>query len=182
MFEAEQSVVIDAGIDSVWDYVKDIRNWASLFPGCRECDVIDEHNSKWIIKVGAGGLIRTVNVLVHVEQWSGPDRVNFSYRLESEPVVGHGSYAATSLGVNQTEIALYLLIVGSGPMAPMWEVVSRPLMPQLTKAFTDKLKAAIEGQAGIVAPPPLRRALITRLWTLLLNLWRALTETTKPPR
>jgi len=144
MIEAEHSIVIDAAIDSVWDYVQDIRKWAILFPGCRECEVIDEHNSKWTIKVGAGGLVKTVNVLVHIDRWGGPEQVDFSYKLESEPVLGSGSYIASRKGTHETEVMLKLRVEGSGSMAPMWEAVSRPLLPQLAKIFSSKLKAEIE--------------------------------------
>lgn len=152
MIEAEHAIAIDAGIDPVWDYVKDIRKWANLFPGCRECTVIDDNNSRWVIKVGAGGLVKTVNVMVQIEQWAGPEQVLFSYKLESEPVVGSGSYTARRLGAHETEIALKVRVEGSGSMAPMWEAVSRPLLPQLAKSFSAKLKSEIETHSGEVAP------------------------------
>lgn len=153
MIEAEHSVVIDTDIDSVWDFVQDIRKWALLFPGCKECEVIDDHNSKWIIKVGAGGLVKTVNVLVNVEKWDGPEKVLFNYKLESEPVVGSGSYTACRQGDNATEINLHVKVEGSGQMAPMWEAVSKPLLPQMAKSFSSKLKAQIEEIGGIDAAP-----------------------------
>jgi len=175
MIEAEQSIVIDAAITGVWDYVQDIRKWANLFPGCRECIVIDEHDSKWIIKVGAGGMVRTVNVLVHVDQWAGPERVDFSYKLESEPVVGSGSYIATKKGASETEITLKLRVEGSGPMAPMWEAVSRPLMPQLAKSFSSKLKLEIEQFVGIAAPAAAPGpSIFFALGIWLRKLWRAI--------
>jgi carbon monoxide dehydrogenase subunit G/limonene-1,2-epoxide hydrolase len=149
MIETEKSIAIDAAIEGVWDYVQDIRGWANLFPGCRECTVIDAHDSRWTIKVGAGGLVRTVNVLVHVDQWDGPERVNFSYRLETEPVVGSGSYTASRKGPHATEVTLKVRVEGSGSMAPMWEAVSKPLLPQLAKSFAGKLKAEIESLAGV---------------------------------
>ena len=148
MIETTHTVTIATDIDSVWDYVRDIRQWASLFPGCRECSVIDDDNSLWIIKVGAGGLVRTVNAQVHIEQWAGPEQVLFSYQLESEPVVGGGSYTATRISDVETEIALQVRVEGSGSMAPMWEAVSKPLLPQLAKIFASKLKAEIEARAA----------------------------------
>jgi carbon monoxide dehydrogenase subunit G len=151
MIEAEHSLVIGAGIGSVWEYVQDIRRWARLFPGCRECQVIDAQDSRWIIKVGAGGLVKTVNVQVHVDQWDGPERVNFSYRLEGEPVRGGGSYVAASRGLDQTEVTLRVRVEGSGAMAPMWEAVSKPLLPQLAKTFAGQLKAEIENAVGVQA-------------------------------
>lgn len=176
MIEAEKSIVIDAAIDRVWDYVQDIRKWANLFPGCRECMVIDEHNSRWIIKVGAGGLVKTVNVLVHIDQWAGPERVDFSYKLEAEPVVGSGCYIASKKSAHETEITLKVQVEGSGSMAPMWEAMSKPLLPQLANSFSEKLKAEIEQIAGVPISAGVSEApsVFSAVGTWLRKLWRAL--------
>src|SRR3546814_10909143 len=47
MIEAQHLVLIEAPIENVWDYVQDIRQWANLFPGCREYKVLDERDSQW---------------------------------------------------------------------------------------------------------------------------------------
>lgn len=170
MIEAQHAVVVRTPIDSVWDYVKDIRQWALLFPGCRECEVIDDHRSKWVIKVGAGGMVKTVNVLVNVDRWAGPERVEFSYALETEPVTGSGSYVAASQGDGTTEILMYLRVEGTGQTAPMWEAVSRPLLPQMAKSFAGRLKDGIE-QAEDIAPLP-RAPVLARLRAWFAGLWR----------
>jgi carbon monoxide dehydrogenase subunit G len=145
MIETERCVLIDSDIDSVWSYVADIRRWASLFPGYRECNVIDEHNSHWLLKIGAGALVRSVKVQVCVNQWSGPEQVTFTYKLDGDPVKGSGSYTAAQKSPGETEITLRLSVEGSGPMAPLWEAMSKPLLPQLAKSFACKLKEQIEG-------------------------------------
>jgi carbon monoxide dehydrogenase subunit G len=144
MIEAEVSVLVNAGIDEVWHYVENMQRWAAMMPGYRECAIIDASDSRWTLKVGVGGLVRTVKVRVHVEEWHEPERVSFSYKLEGDPVQGGGSYAASRKGVHETEVALRVRVEGSGPMAPMWEAMSRPLLPQLAKSFAEKLKAEIE--------------------------------------
>ena len=180
MIEAENSIVIGAPIGNVWDYVRDISRWANLFPGCRECTVIDDRNSRWVIKVGAGGLVRTVNVMVRVERWDGPQRVDFSYALEAEPVVGSGSYVASMKEPHETQITLKVRVEGSGSMAPMWEAVSRPLLPQLARSFSGRLKTEIEnGATAAVAsasatparPSPVRviAAWLRRTWQKLFE-------------
>lgn len=183
MIETEHSLVIDAPITGVWDYVQDIRKWAQIFPGCKECTVVDEHDSRWTLKVGAGGLVRTVNVLVHVDQWNGPEQVNFSFKLANEPVDGGGAYTARALGPRQTEITLKVRVSGSGPMAPMWEAVSRPLLPQLAKLFAGQLKAEIEQIVGAAPPVETRPSAISALWQWLQRFWARLTpasESTNP--
>jgi carbon monoxide dehydrogenase subunit G len=182
MIEAEHTLVINTGIKNVWGYVQDIRKWANLFPGCRECDVVDEHNSRWTIKVGAGGLVKTVNVLVHIDEWAGPERVDFSYKLESEPVVGSGNYIASKLDANSTQITLKLQVHGSGAMAPMWEAVGRPLLPQMAKVFSSKLKSDIEANSPVTEEvivatatrPSQSPSFFAAISNWLRNLWRTI--------
>ncbi len=144
MIETEHSTLITAPIGGAWDYVQDIRHWANLFPGCQECVVLSERESRWILKVGAGGLVRTVTILVHVDEWAGPERVSFSFKLQGDPVEGSGAYCAESKGLGYTEVRLRLRVSGSGALAPMWEALSRPLLPKLAASFAAQLKVEIE--------------------------------------
>lgn len=172
MIDTQQTVTIGVGIHRIWDYVRDIRRWAALMPGMRECDVIDDDNSRWVLKVGVGGLVRTVTVDVHVEQWNEPDHVPFTYALQGDPVGGSGTYTAVEKGPEETEITLDVRVIGSGALAPMWEAMGRPLLPQLAKGFAGQLKEAIElhygeasagTMAGPKAPPAARPSLLARI-------------------
>jgi carbon monoxide dehydrogenase subunit G len=144
MIETEQTITIDRPIDLVWDHARDIRGWAELMPGMREFDLIDDDNSRWTLKVGVGGLVRTVKVNVRVDKWDGPGTVLFSYELEGDPVKGGGSYQATPGAAGGTDIVLHVRVEGGGAMAPMWEAMGRPLLPTLAKAFAAQLKERIE--------------------------------------
>ena len=171
MIETEQTVVIDAALADVWNYVSDIQRWAALMPGMRECEVIDASDSKWTLKVGVGGLVRTVRVNVHVDQWDGPERVFFSYKLDGDPVQGGGTYVARSVGPAQTEIVLNVRVEGGGPMAPMWEAMGKPLLPTLAKGLAGQLKESIEAEqapAGAAVQTP------GGFLAWLRGIWRAL--------
>lgn len=147
MIEAEHTTQVAVPLQSVWDYVVDIRNWASLMPGLQDCDIIDDDNSRWVLKVGVGGMVRTVKVAVHVEEWAGPERARFAFKLEGDPVSGGGTYVAVANGAS-TDFTLAIQVVGSGPVAPMWEALGRPVLPTFVKAFAGQLKAKIEESAG----------------------------------
>jgi carbon monoxide dehydrogenase subunit G len=179
MIETEQTVVIDAAIADVWAYASNIERWAGLMPGMRECEVIDANDSRWVLKVGVGGLVRTVKVNVHVDLWDGPGTVLFTYKLEGDPVQGGGVYTARPLGPAQTEVVLKVRVEGGGPMAPMWEAMGKPLLPQLAKGFASQLKAEIEqvaaasaGAAPATAAAPTEPGSALLRW--LRRLWRAL--------
>jgi carbon monoxide dehydrogenase subunit G len=168
VIETEQSVLIAAPIDGVWDYVRDIRRWANLMPGLQDCEVIDADDSRWTLKVGAGGMVRTVKVFVHVDRWDAPGHVDFTYRLENDPVQGGGTYGAAPRGAGETEVTLSVRVEGSGPMAPMWEAMGRPLLPQFAKAFAGQLKDAIEAAQG---EAPQAAAARRGFWAWLLGLF-----------
>src|SRR5580658_6443807 len=131
MIETAHSLLIEAPIGTVWNYVQDMRRWAILLPGCKECVVESPDDSRWILKVGTGGLVRTVNALVHVDKWAAPGSVDFSYKLEGDPVEGRGSYVASEASPTQTQVTLQVRVQGSGALAPMWEALSRPLLPRI---------------------------------------------------
>lgn len=177
MIETEQTVTIHVGIDGVWTFARDIRRWASLLPGMQNCEIVDDDNSRWTLKVGVGGLVRTVRVQVHVDQWDGPERVFFTYKLAGDPVQGGGVYHAVRRGPQDTEVTLQVRVEGGGPMAPMWEAMGRPLLPQLAKGFAEQLKAAIEKEvaapAAQEAAPTKAPSLFAAIGGWLRNLWRA---------
>lgn len=151
MIETTQGTVITAPIGAVWDHVSDISGWAPLMPGMQDVEMIDADHSRWVLKVGVGGLVRTVKVDVRVDRWAGPGEVDFTYALTSDPVKGSGTYRAVAQGAGETAIELHVKVEGSGPMAPMWEAMGRPLLPQLAKGFAGALKAQIETAASPVA-------------------------------
>jgi carbon monoxide dehydrogenase subunit G len=153
VIQTEQCVLINAAIGVVWRYAEDMSNWAAIMPGYREYAIIDGNESRWTLKVGVGGLVRTVHVLVLVDRWDGPERVDFSYRLEGDPVQGGGSYTAVPKGPDETEVIVAVRVEGTGPMAPMWEAMGGPLLPKFAASFARQLKAGIEQAAATTAGP-----------------------------
>lgn len=176
MIETEQAVVVNAPIDQVWTYAKDVQRWASIMPGYQECTIIDEDNSLWTLKIGVGGLVRTVKVQVRVDEWAGPGRVNFTFDLQGDPVNGSGSYHATANGPVETAVVLKVQVNGTGPMAPMWEAMGGPVLPKFAKGFAEQLKGMIEDAVGVPAGMPVPAAAATRpsLWARIAAWLRSL--------
>lgn len=176
MIETAQTVCVAAPIGSVWNHVKDIRNWARLMPGLQDCTIIDGNDSRWVLKVGVGAMVRTVKVAVHVDQWDGPGRVLFSFKLQGDPVTGEGCYLAMPREDDTTNIQLSLQVSGTGPMAPMWEAMGGPLLPKFARAFAEQRAGGIEEAAGL-APrsQPTRMSWMASLSATLSKILRRLT-------
>jgi carbon monoxide dehydrogenase subunit G len=177
VIETAQTVTVDCGIDATWAYAKDFERWASIMPGYQSCEIADEDNSRWILKIGVGGLVRTVKVQVHVVEWAGPERVEFSFKLEGDPVTGSGSYLATAKGAAQTDMTLQVKVAGSGPMAPMWEAMGGPVLPKFAMAFAEQLKGRIEEFNGVDSPVsavPGRATGLAAFTAWLRSIWNAI--------
>jgi carbon monoxide dehydrogenase subunit G len=163
MIGTEQTVLIDTPLARVWDFAQDIRGWAKLMPGLQHCDIIDANTSRWTLKIGAGALVRTVKVHVTVHRWAGPEEADFTYTLEGDPVQGAGSYRARAQGAHQTEVGFAVRVEGTGPAAPMWEALGRPLLPKFARGFADEFKREAEQLAGMATAPRAPRGWLARL-------------------
>jgi carbon monoxide dehydrogenase subunit G len=177
VIETEQTVTVLCGIDNTWEYARNFERWASIMPGYQACEIEDADNSRWILKVGVGAMVRTVKVRVHVDEWASPERVDFSFKLEGDPVLGRGAYLATPSGIGQTDMTLRVEVEGGGPMAPMWEAMGGPILPKFARSFAEQLKARIEeingaGSADSVSPRA-RASGFARIAAWLQRLWNA---------
>ena len=165
MIETSQTVTVAAPLAVTWDYARDVERWAQIMPGYQSCQIADEDNSLWVLKVGVGGLVRTVKVAVRVERWAGPHEVDFAFKLQGDPVEGSGSYRAHEGDMGRTEVTLAVQVRGSGPMAPMWEAMGAPVLPRFARGFAEELRDRIEAQAGTAPveaprqPSPFQRLL-----------------------
>ena len=174
MIETAQTVTVDCDIGDTWDYARNFERWASIMPGFQTCEIEDADNSRWILKIGVGAMVRTVKVRVHVVEWAGPERVDFTFKLEGDPVLGSGSYLAAVSGDAQTEMTLRVQVEGSGPMAPMWEAMGGPVLPKFAKGFAEQLKAKIEEACGSARPVAARVTPFAAFKAWLQKLWVAM--------
>jgi len=149
VIQTEQTVLVDCDIDDTWNYARDFERWASIMPGYQSSEIVDADTSRWFLKIGVGAMVRAVQVRVKVENWAGPERVDFSFALEQDPVTGTGSYLARRASDRAgTEMSLKVQVAGTGPMAPMWEAMGGPVLPKFAKAFAEELKSRIEAEYG----------------------------------
>lgn len=173
MLSTEQSVPIRVPLGDVWTYVSAPSNWAEQFPGYESFEEkVPDSEYIWTVKIGLGGLVRTVKVRVHVTAWDEPHHVSFGLKGITEPITGQGAFDARPAGVALTDVTLTLSIAGSGNMANMMEAMARPVVPKLGQLFCNRLKDEIESRAGVVEAATTRVAWYARVWSAIRSLFR----------
>ena len=91
MPEVEYTTVVNLPPEKVWDFVKDMNNWAPFLTGYQKHEILSETDSIWTLKGDVGVLARTVELKAHITEWNGPERVSFTLAGINELVDGGGS-------------------------------------------------------------------------------------------
>lgn len=146
---------VSAAIDDVWDFVREIGNWAAQMPGCQSFEVVSEDDSIWTAKVDIGPFSQIVTAHVHVTKWQRPDEVCFEFQGRSDPFRGSGCYKSEARD-GRTHIRLDLSVEGSGPVASVLNALAGPALKKVGSQFADNLKRTIEAKLapGLGREPP----------------------------
>lgn len=90
MPEVEYTTTLNIPREVIWDFVKDMNNWAPFLTGYQTHEILSDTDSIWTLKGDVGVLARRVQLKAHVTEWSGPDRVSFTLTGINEVVDGGG--------------------------------------------------------------------------------------------
>jgi Polyketide cyclase / dehydrase and lipid transport len=91
MPEVEYTTVVNLPPEKVWDFVKDMNNWAPFLTGYQKHEILNETDSIWTLKGDVGVLARIVELKAHITEWNGPERVSFTLAGINELVEGGGT-------------------------------------------------------------------------------------------
>lgn len=91
MPEVEYMTTMKLAPEQVWEFVRDLNNWAPLLTGYQRHEIESETDSIWTLKGDVGVLSRTVRLKAHVTEWNGPERVAFTLTGLDEVVEGGGT-------------------------------------------------------------------------------------------
>ncbi len=89
---AEYSTTARLPVQAIWDYVREMDNWAPFLRGYQSHQKQSDTDSVWVLKGDVGMVARTVKFHVHVDEWAEPSRVLFTLKGMNEPMQGGGEF------------------------------------------------------------------------------------------
>lgn len=92
MPEVEYTTTMNLSREVIWDFVKDMNNWAPFVTGYQQHVVIDDADSDWTLKGDVGILSRQVRLRAHITEWVDLERVSFTLTGLNEKVDGGGVF------------------------------------------------------------------------------------------
>jgi carbon monoxide dehydrogenase subunit G len=93
--EAEYTTTAAIPREVLWDFVKEMDNFAPFFLGYQEHRQESETDSVWKLKGDLGAMTRLLEFRVHIAEWNGPERVRFEIQGINEQMTGSGSFEMT---------------------------------------------------------------------------------------
>ncbi|MCH6268988.1 CoxG family protein [Neobacillus citreus] len=129
---------VDIPINKVWDFVKDMDNWAPLIPGYIQHRKFTNRQSTWEFNSNIGFIKKKISLMITIKEWIQPTKITFQLKGVNEGLSGEGYFLAEAVDKNKTKITGFLELTAGGAIGP---VVNAILKSQLPKVTTDMVTA-----------------------------------------
>lgn len=182
MPEISYTTTMGAPRTRVWEFVRDMNNWAPFTRGYQSHEIISDAESLWTVRGDLGPISRVTKVQVLITEWIEGERVAFTVKGINEPLTGGGAIMLADAG-QRTEIRGDATIEFGGSLGPVVNHLIGPfiesgadeLVVQIVEAVTgeqvERQKRSRIGLALAVA-----WSAITLPAVLLRQLWRRVTR------
>ncbi|MFJ7952542.1 CoxG family protein [Lysinibacillus sp. NPDC096418] len=137
-------VEVGLPINNVWDFVKDMDNWAPLIPGYIQHRKLNNNQSTWEFYSNIGFIKEKINLMVTIKEWTEPTRVTFNLKGLNEELSGDGYFLAEVIDRNKTRITGFLEITAGGAMGPLVNTILKSYLPKVTKEMTIAIATKLE--------------------------------------
>ncbi len=145
MPEVEHKTIVKAPLETVWNFVSEMDNWAPFLKGYQEHEVLNDNESIWTLKGDIGILCRIVQIKVIITEWREPDRVTFKLEGITERVTGNGTFLATPESPPEnTELSFKLAIHAGGLIGPVANVLMKPMLKPVATNMANNIAESIE--------------------------------------
>ena len=121
MPEAIHTLRVALPPEAVWDFVKDMNQWAPMLTGYQKHRILSDTKSLWTLKGDVGILSRTVELEVNITEWAGPDRVRFTLTGLNEAVSGEGQFEIRAIAAAGSAAAAAAPVAAAKPELSWWQ-------------------------------------------------------------
>jgi carbon monoxide dehydrogenase subunit G len=143
MPQVEYSTVVNLPPEKVWDFVKDMNNWAPFLTGYQKHEILSDTDSIWTLKGDVGVLARTVELKAHITEWSGPERVSFTLSGLNEQVDGGGTLVMNPY--TEAEGPSTAVVVRSSWWRRLWDGIFRFMFRRMNGPAPERAALPVKG-------------------------------------
>lgn len=142
---------VDLPIVEIWEFIKDMNNWAPMFKGYQGHETINEKESIWTLKGQFGVISRTTKFHNIVTDMVEQQRITGTYKGLNEPVHGFATVSLCNSDNGKTVIEGEVGFEISGVLGAM---IGRFIAPWVRSAAEDLVTKMVNAlQANVWASP-----------------------------
>ncbi|MEH7387868.1 SRPBCC family protein [Bacillus sp. JJ1521] len=138
-------VEVDLSINQVWDFVKDMDNWAPLIPGYIQHQKFTKRQSTWEFYSKIGFIKKKMGLMITIKEWIEPTKVTFNLKGLNEELSGGGYFLAEAIDNHKTRMTVFLDITAGGAMGPFVNKILKSYLPKLTEEMAIAIATKLEG-------------------------------------
>ena len=135
--------VVGLDQEKVWDFLKDLEQWAPLMPGYVSHEIISANEMTWVFKGDFGVVKKAVTVQLTVDESVAPEKLAFSLKGVSDNINGGGFYA-TEAAEGGTKLTGSLNMSAGGFLAGMINPVLEKFLPTMVSELTAAMAAKVQ--------------------------------------
>lgn len=136
--------------NQVWDFVKEMNNWAPFLQGYQSHEMVDESTSIWTLKGKLAMFSRVTKLQVQITEWAEGEKVAFSLKGMNEPLSGGGIFtleppATEDTGDgDSTTLHVEFTIDMGGSMGTVMKPILEPWVGGVVDELLDKIIGAVD--------------------------------------
>jgi carbon monoxide dehydrogenase subunit G len=135
---------------TVWEFVRDMNNWAPLTRGYQAHEIISDRESIWTVKGDVGPISRITKFRVTITEWLDGERVAFTVDGLNEPINGKGAITiADGDGPASTAIQGNATIEMGGTLGPVVNHLIVPFVEEGADELVTKIVIAVTGDETV---------------------------------
>jgi len=118
MPKVDYTATIEVPRVAVWDFVRDINNWAPFAKGYQAHELLNDNESVWTVKGDIGPISRVTKFHVQITEWRDGEGVAFVLKGLNESISGEGAIQLADVTTG-TEIRGEALLEFGGSLGPV---------------------------------------------------------------
>lgn len=145
MPEISYTTTMDVPRADVWEFVRDMNNWAPFTKGYQAHEITNERESIWTVKGELGPITRTTKFHVVITEWIDGERVGFTVTGLNEPISGAGAIELKDTPDNAgTEIIGHVTLTFGGSLGPIVNQFLGPFIKIGADELVTKIALALQ--------------------------------------
>ncbi len=147
---AEYTTTAKLPVETIWDFVKEMDNWAEYVTGYQSHEKQSETDSVWVLKGDVGVLARTLKFQVHITEWNGPSQVSFLLKGLNEPMEGSGTFQMAAFEEESADTPA-AASAGKNPIMRLLEAIVRFFIRLFSGGKPERAESADAGPGAGMA-------------------------------